>query len=433
MSLHDAHAVASRLNLRPALLWPHHDLAADLRAMATAVPPDRDAAWQDRKAQIAAAFGFGTEAFVPEKPFAFAEGLAMIPVHGVLVNRYSWSWSFATGYNFIRAQVESAVADPDVKAIVLDVNSPGGQVAGCEETAGIIREANKTKPVVAVVDASAYSAAMWISSAAGKIVCTPSGGAGSIGVVATHLNVGPALKEMGIEVSFIFAGKHKVDGNPYEALSDSVKAAIQKDIDATYTKFVAAVAANRNMDEGAVRATEADTYSADDALALGLVDAVQPPAEAIGTLLNELSSASEPEDEELPMTTNASGQPPVDAAAIAAQARSDERARQAAIRGCEEARGREALAEHLATNTDMSADDAKKILAAAPVQVAAPPAGGKARTAAFDNAMGESPNVGSGTEANGGQGDKSEDRVARIVAAGQASGMKFKDAGKTRH
>ena len=130
-------------------------------------------------------------------------------------------------------------------------------VAGCFELAAEIRASRDLKPSVAVVDAACYSACYALASSASKIVCTPSGGVGSIGVVAMHVDYSKMFQEAGVKVTFIHSGDHKVDGNPYEPLPASVKDDIQKSVDSTRTEFVALVATNKGLDTKVVFDTEA--------------------------------------------------------------------------------------------------------------------------------------------------------------------------------
>jgi len=423
-------AIIDGLNMKAAMIAPHYTgLASALQELADADTGLEEAAWEYRKSELCAAYGLAESR--SDKPFAFSNGVAIIPVHGVLVNRFSYSWGFATGYNFIRSQLNAALADDDVSLIVFDVNSYGGMVAGCFETADMIYESRSKKPSLAMVDASAYSAAYAIGSAASRMVVVPSGGAGSIGVVAMHVNMGPMLKDLGIEVTFIHAGKHKVDGNPFEALSPDVKKNIQASIDKSYAVFVNSVARNRNLSAKAVKETEAQVYDADDALALGLIDAVQTPSAAVAAYLDELSGSNDQQEFAMSKENTQPGaesqQQPVDQAAIAASARQAERERMSAIMNCDEAKGKANLANHLALNTDLSVDAAKAILAAAAPEKspeAAAPAKDPSPFAAAMDASGN-PNVGAGNSDAPTTDDKAS-RASRILAAqAAATGIKI--------
>lgn len=404
MSMQLAHVVANRLNMQPALVSPAHQtmIVESLRQLARA--DDEEEARHQEKARkdLLAAYGF--ESTANNKPFIYSDGVAFIPVTGLLINRFNDSWGWVTGYNFIRSWLGAAVDDPDVHSIVLDCNSGGGEVAGCFELAADIRLARAAKRCLAVVDSSSYSACYAIASAASKIVVTPSGGVGSIGVVAMHVDMSKMLSDWGINVTFIFSGDHKVDGNPYEPLPEPVRASIQARVDSTRQQFVALVAENRGLDPKVVFDTQAACYSASDALALGLIDAIAPPLEAVQAFLNELSGSDDQETEMSHATAakpgaestaatpeNAAAAPaakPVDSAAE----RAAERERIAAITTHESAKDKSALANHLALKTNLSVDEAVAILAASPAEKAAEPAKPNAFTAAMDAS--EHPNVG---------------------------------------
>lgn len=307
---------------------------------------------------LCAAYGFDSRA--QNKPFAFQNGVAIIPIHGSLINRFGQCYGYVTGYNFIRRQRDAAMADPDVTAIVYDVNSGGGEAAGCFELADEAFALRGTKPTISVVDSACYSAAYALASTSDQVVVTPTGGAGSVGVYTMHVDMSKMLEDWGLNITLIHAGDHKVDGHPYAELPDDVRADMQKSVDATYNKFVESVARNRNMSVEAVKATQARCYSADDALALGLIDSVASPLEAIRAFLGGPSETSNDESTgESLMELN--------------EAKQAERQRVGAIIGHPNAKGREAMANHLALNTDMSVDDAAALLAVAPVAQAEAP------------------------------------------------------------
>jgi signal peptide peptidase SppA len=432
MSDLNARAAMERMNLREVAIAPlYSTLAADLQKMAAAQPEVESQKFMDqRRAELCEAYGFGPQE--QRKPFAFADGVAVIPVSGSLINRFGQSYGFVTGYNFIRRQLAQAMGDDDVKGIILDVNSYGGEAAGCFELSAEIREARDTKPIVAVVDSNAYSAAYAIASAASQIVCTPSGGVGSIGVVAMHVNFEKMLSNDGVEVTFIHFGDHKVDGNPYEALSPAVKKQIQKSVDKSGEDFVNLVATNRGIDAQVVRDTQAATYRAEEAKSLGLIDTIASPSQALQVFFGELSGSTtvqtEKEDnmsektEAKPGATETAKANETNAASLEqakTEARVAERARITGITGSEEAKGRSELANHLAMNTELSVDLAKSILAAAPLVTEAPkkeaPAADNPFKAAMDN--GKHPNVGADANATG----KTENAAAEILKMQQAA------------
>ena len=333
-------------------------LQMDLQTLHAETPESGERKRAEVMESLCAAYGFDSKA--QNKPFAFQNGVAIIPIHGSLINRFGQCYGYVTGYNFIRRQRDAAMADPDVTAIVYDVNSGGGEAAGCFELADESFALRGTKPTISVVDSACYSAAYALASTSDQVVVTPTGGAGSVGVYTMHVDMSKMLENWGLEITLIHAGEHKVDGHPYAELPEDVRADMQKSVDATYNKFVESVARNRNLSVEAVKDTQARCYSADDALALGLIDSVASPLEAIRAFLGGPSEASNDE------TTG-------DSLMELNEAKQAERQRVGAIIGHPNAKGREAMANHLAFKTDMSVDDAASLLAAAPVaQVAEP-------------------------------------------------------------
>ena len=327
-------------------------LQMDLQTLHAETPESGERKRAEVMESLCAAYGFDSKA--QNKPFAFQDGVAVIPIHGSLINRFGQCYGYVTGYNFIRRQRDAAMADPDVTAIVYDVNSGGGEAAGCFELADESFALRGTKPTISVVDSACYSAAYALASTSDQVVVTPTGGAGSVGVYTMHVDMSKMLENWGLEITLIHAGEHKVDGHPYAELPEDVRADMQKSVDATYNKFVESVARNRNLSVEAVKDTQARCYSADDALALGLIDSVASPLEAIRAFLGGHSEASNDE------TTG-------DSLMELNEAKQAERQRVGAIIGHPNAKGREAMAAHLALNTEMSVDDAAALLAVAPV------------------------------------------------------------------
>ena len=454
-----ARAAIDRMNLREVAVDAQGlaSLQSDLQQLSVANVEEANRLAVSRMGELAEAYGLVPSA--NDKPFAFSNGVAIIPVHGSLINRFSYSWGFVTGYNFLRNQVALAGLDPDVTTIVYDVNSCGGEAAGCFETARELVELANGKPTLAVVDSNCYSAAYAIGCSADKIAVIPSGGAGSVGVVAAHFSYAAMLDSFGVKVTLIHSGAHKVDGNPYEDLPANVKKDIQQGCDKSRRVFAEWVAERRGLTAEAVLATEARTYRADDAKRLGLIDAVATPSQALQAFLSPENPEVDEDDHESPgsdqpleqenamsQTTKpadnvqAGPQPTASAPAVVpvaaapavaqaptadvAQARSDERARISGIQSCEEAKGREALASHLALNTEMSVEAAKGILAASPIATpaaAAPAAPAKAEGNPFKAAMdsGAHPNVG----ADHADASSGEMTVAQRVLAAQSAAV----------
>jgi capsid assembly protease len=204
-------------------------------------------------------------------------GSAIIPVKGILINGGSLlgDWG-ATSYDALACELRAAAADPQITRIVLDIDSPGGMVAGLEKCEEAIAEARTRKPLAASVDSCAASAAYWIASQSDEIVIAARAEVGSIGIVAVHSDIGRMLDDAGVTISLIHAGSHKVDGHPYGPLPSPVRADFQKEVDELRIEFARAVAAGRpgRLSTAAALATEARMYRGEKAVAAGLADRV---------------------------------------------------------------------------------------------------------------------------------------------------------------
>ena len=226
------------------------------------------------------------------------EGIAILPVTGTLVARsgYLAAASGLMSYGEIGDTIESAAIDPRVGGILLDIDSPGGEVGGlfdlADRIAAICKESGK--PLWAVANEGALSAAYAVACCADRIVVTQTGEVGSIGVVAVHLDESAADRQAGLMWTFVHAGERKVDGNPHEPLSTRARADIQADVDVLYEHFVALVARNRSLPPEAVRATEAGVYRGDLAVKAGLADQVGTLRSAVTWLATSLPTRSRP-------------------------------------------------------------------------------------------------------------------------------------------
>ncbi len=342
------------------------------------------------------------------RPYMVKAGILHVPVKGVLLHDFTYSiGSYATGYYYIQKCIERGVADPEVQGIALVCDSPGGHVAGCFELVDRIYDARSKKPIHAFAHESAYSAAYAIASAASKLTVSKTGGVGSIGVVTAHVDYSEAMKTAGIKVTLIHAGKHKVDGNPYQSLPADVKERIQGRIDQAYGIFCASVARNRSMKESAVRGTEALTYTATEAVGIGLADKIGPLDTALADFAAFLCGESGDEDmaEKNDAATElaAQEQAKAQAAAVAqaaTAAASAERKRIADIKGCDAAKERPQAADALAMTTDLSVEAASALLAKMPTEAkpaAVTPAATNAGSTGFDAVMAtEAPKAGAG-------------------------------------
>lgn len=213
----------------------------------------------------------------PRAGAARAQGVAVIPIYGVLSQRMSLmtAMSGGTSYESIRAELRAALADPDIGAIVFDVDSPGGSVDGATELAAEIRASRGQKPMAAVANTSMASAAYWIASAADEVIASPSAAVGSIGIIAAHRDGSKQDEMVGETYTFITAGEGKADGNEHEPLSDSARATLQAMADDYYGLFVADVAKARGVKAAVVTGDwKAGVFTAQKAKSAGLVDRV---------------------------------------------------------------------------------------------------------------------------------------------------------------
>lgn len=225
-----------------------------------------------------------------DKPYEVAEGIAVIEVSGTLVQKLGSlrPYSGMTGYDGIRACFVDAIADTAIRAVVLHIDSPGGEVAGCFDLADLIHSARGRKPIHAILCESAFSAAYALASACDRVTVPRTGGVGSVGVIAMLVDMSRALEAGGLTVNIIQFGAHKADGQPTIALAPDARARFQAQIDTMGEIFVATVARNRGMAAAAVRATQADTYLGAAGVAVGFADAEMDAAAAFRTLLSSL-------------------------------------------------------------------------------------------------------------------------------------------------
>jgi signal peptide peptidase SppA len=288
--------------------------------------------------------------------------------------------SFVLGYETIACQIESALSDADVAGIVLNIDSPGGELSGAFDLAQKIFESRGVKPIRAVASDLAASAAYLLASAADSIAITETGYAGSIGVVMRHVDMSQALENDGFRVTSIFAGAKKIDGNPFGPMPKKVMAEFQHEIDSLYDLFVERVAQYRGIDAEHVRSTEAGLFRGQKAVDAGLADLVSNP-DAVLAGFGDLNSQQSLSSGGNSMTTKAitkaadKQDEKIDVSAQIETARAegykagqeDERARITGILNHAEAEGREAQAKALALETDLNIEQAGKVLAVSPV------------------------------------------------------------------
>ncbi|AAU91207.1 prophage LambdaMc01, peptidase, U7 family [Methylococcus capsulatus str. Bath] len=224
---------------------------------------------------------------------AATQRIAVIPVHGTLVRRTVGleAESGLASYAGLAAQLDAAVASAQVDAILLDIDSPGGESGGVFDLADRIRAAAAVKPVWAVANDMAFSAAYALASAASKVFVSRTGGVGSIGVIAMHVDQSAKDAKDGVRYTAVFAGERKNDLNPHEPISDEAHALLQAEVDRVYRLFVDTVARHRGLDARAIEATEAGLFFGQDAVTAGLADAVGTFDDALSQLTESLSSS----------------------------------------------------------------------------------------------------------------------------------------------
>lgn len=385
--------------------------------------------------------------------YVITDGVAVISANGALVHRSRIDGvsTYLLGYNELAAQVEAAQADPNVHAILQVWDSPGGEVSGAFEYADRMHALRGGKPMWAIADSLAASAAYLGGSAFEQLAVSSTGYVGSIGVVMRHVDFSRALDNDGIRVTHIFAGSHKVDGNPYEPLPKEVRADLQAEIDSLYTLFVDAVARHRGLSTETVRATQAQVYRGMSAVSMGLADRVAttdqliselsaqrartypagPSARFTATTQGEHMSGTTPQAPAGAAPNAAAATTAAPVAATFTQADLDqaraaghqagataERERASAILGHAAAATRMQLAI-TCVQTGLSAEQAGAILAAAPQAAPAPAAAGGNAFAAAMAAVGN-PDV-SGIEAAAQQTDDAAALAAQIVATFNAA------------
>ena len=221
-------------------------------------------------------------------------GIAVIPVYGTLVKRTAGldAASGLTSYTEIAAMLDAALVDPSITGILLDVDSPGGEASGSFELARQVRAACAVKPVWAIANDSAYSAAYAIAASAQRLIVTETGGVGSIGVIALHIDQSVKDANDGYRFTAITAGTHKNDFSPHQPLTDEAKTELQTEVDRLYGLFVDHVAAMRPLSTIEVRTTEAGLYFGGNAITAGLADAVGTFESAISDFSSYLSARS---------------------------------------------------------------------------------------------------------------------------------------------
>jgi len=192
-----------------------------------------------------------------ERKTVVSRSVAVLPIVGVIAQRMDMMGEFSGGVSTERLgrEIDALVNDSDVGAIILDVDSPGGNYYGTPEVASRLFAARGSKPIVAVANSMAASAAYWIASAADEVVVTPSGDVGSIGMLAVHYDYSVMNEELGVKATYVTYGEHKAEFNQDSPLQPDALRELQRRVDEAGETFVKAVAQHRGVSQKAVRET----------------------------------------------------------------------------------------------------------------------------------------------------------------------------------
>lgn len=304
-------------------------------------------------------------------------GVAVVDIFGVLAHRggFDANSSYILGYDRIGKAVNAALQDNDVNSILLQMDSPGGEVAGAFELAQQLNDWGSIKPMKSSVSSLSASANYLLASATSEIAITDTGMAGSIGVVMRHVDISKMAEKEGIDVTHIFAGARKIDGNQFAPLSQDVRDRFQAEVNQLYTLFVNTVSQYRGLDADAIRGQEAGVFTGQDAIKAGLADRIATPDQ----MLVEMQQSFSKSNRGFSMTTS-KDKSAEDAALEQTKATAfedgkkvgmteganAERGRISAILNHEAAEGREPQAKALALETDLSPEAVAKVLAVSP-------------------------------------------------------------------
>lgn len=208
--------------------------------------------------------------------YVTGDKIAVIDIVGPLVKRASGDFMSGgpTTYGEIEQEFTDAATDPEIKGVLLVVDSPGGESTGAFELSDLIYSQRGSKPIYAVADGDAFSAAYALASAAERVYVTKSGGVGSVGVWMMHVDQSGMNAQKGLKPTYLFAGARKIDGNPHEPLTDEAREVFQGEVERVYQMFVETVARNRGTTTGLVRKTEASLFFGADGVAVGFADAL---------------------------------------------------------------------------------------------------------------------------------------------------------------
>lgn len=222
-----------------------------------------------------------------QKAAAVQNGVAVINIESPIYRKSSW-WLGGITHKEIKAEIQKAMDNEEVKAIFYNIYSPGGSVAGTQELATFIKEASSKKPSCAFVDGMCCSAAYWLASATGKIYATESAELGSIGVVLMHRDYSKVYEKWGVQYTYITAGSKKSVGASEIPLSDEDKEYLQNQVNGIYDVFLENISQNMGLDlNKKTEWADGRVFLGKDAVNLGLVSKIVKTKEEAMTLLLE--------------------------------------------------------------------------------------------------------------------------------------------------
>lgn len=234
---------------------------------------------------------------VDEMSVDLQASIAVIPVMGSLIRRGTWldAYSGLQSYGEIADNLDCALNDGRIRAILLQIDSFGGEAGGCFELCDRIYAARAQKPIWAVADIDALSAGYAILSSATRCFVAPRGSCGSIGVVSVHLERSQQNEMAGLTYTVFRAGDRKADFNPYERLAPEAAQKQMISIERVRQTFAETVSRNRNgLAIETIMGTEGQWYDPEDGLELGLVDGVSNYDDVFAELAASIATPSQP-------------------------------------------------------------------------------------------------------------------------------------------
>ena len=227
-------------------------------------------------------------------------GIAVLPLYGVVTQRGNMvddvSGPGSVSTQKFATALRQALADESVSQILIDIDSPGGSVYGVAELADEIVAARAQKPIIAIANSLAASAAYWIGCSASEFYVTPGGEVGSIGVWQAHFDYSQALAAEGVTPTLISAGKYKVEGNPYAPLDAEAQAFMQSRVDDYYLTFCKGVAHGRGVPIAQVRngMGQGRVLGGEAAVELCMVDGIATFDDTIRKILRDTKGQAKP-------------------------------------------------------------------------------------------------------------------------------------------